>query len=725
MASSLVSYTTANTDNAGTGTIDLPAGAISGDVLILFIAKDGTSAPSVPGFTNQYSSSPIGGSSHDSLWWKVVAAEPSSYTITNNGNERSWFCLAAFREVDNADPFESFNSYLNPSNNANMEVPAITRSFADQMCVAFMGLESGNNGNPLNPTWGGAGWTTTSDNQNGPPGTGSGSAAGAFATQQTASTGTLGPDSYSYSGGNSTGTTLAFALRLGAAPAIGINSTDDEIGLNDTNIPINGFGFEAVQGLGKVEIGDGPGYATATLVEQTITSWSDTQILYDATGLSVFVDGLVYLYVTDSNGNRAAVPIVYGLAPYEVVISTSNPDHWWTFNGNYDDEVAFNPFTSNNVGTNDFASVVISEGTTQSWRVQNGRRECPNSSNMNLTTTVNRLMGGWIRLGGIPATFSCIYEEGGGINNLAFFLGIGNTLIAQLADTGDDNVQAFSDFSLEPNRDYHILFRFSYTDGSNKFALYIDGVEQSASAGNPLTSTDLDAHSGDISLGGPGGNLEVGGTDVLFRSQEDTYYSNWLTYSVETSQALISDLFRRGAVPTYTISGTESQMQTQLDALSGTVADNDPLTIRILESSSGDLDLTLDSFTFNAATSIHLEYRGTGTLNVSNLNGSNLDQSKTYASQGGTITVSNPSVLTLTGLQPNTEVRVYLSGTQTEVAGVENSGTSETFGFFGILSVDIVLLNLQYLYQKIESVDISNGASLPIQQRFDRNFENP
>ena len=56
------------------------------------------------------------------------------------------------------------------------------------MCVAFLRLrKSGNNANnPVSPTWSSGGWTTVSDNQNGPPGTGSvRSAAGAFATQQT------------------------------------------------------------------------------------------------------------------------------------------------------------------------------------------------------------------------------------------------------------------------------------------------------------------------------------------------------------------------------------------------------------------------------------------------------------------------------------------------------------------------------------------------------------
>ena len=81
------------------------------------------------------------------------------------------------------------------------------------MCC-FLGLESGNSGNPLNPTWASGGWTTISDNQNAPPGTGGGSASGAFATQQTSNTGTLPSTDFSYSGGSSTGQTIAFTLQM-------------------------------------------------------------------------------------------------------------------------------------------------------------------------------------------------------------------------------------------------------------------------------------------------------------------------------------------------------------------------------------------------------------------------------------------------------------------------------------------------------------------------------
>ena len=369
--------------------------------------------------------------------------------------------------------------------------------------------------------------------------------------------------------------------------------------------------------------------------------------------------------------------------------------------------------------------MAISEGTTESWRVQGGKRETGNSSNMNLTTTTNRLMGGWIRFGGVSKVFSCIYEEGGSINNLAFFLGVGNTLIAQLADTGDDNVQAFSDFSLEPNRNYHILFRFSYTDAEKRFDLYIDGIRQSSTSGNPLTSSDLDAHSGDIAFGNGGGNLEVGGTDIRFLAQEDTYYSNWVTYSVSTSQDLISDLFRRGAVPTYIITkGTQAEMQTQLNALAGTIASNSPLTIRIEETTdAAPLNLDLDSFTFNELSTIQLEYRGTKDLNITNVNGSNLVADKVYNTQNGNVNIINQSVLTLTGLQPNTEVRIYEVGTENEITGIENV-TGSYSAFLLVNEVDISIVSLQYENIRLENINTTIDVSLPIQQVFDRQYEN-
>ena len=87
----------------------------------------------------------------------------------------------------------------------------------------------------------------------------------------------------------------------------------------------------------------------------------------------------------------------------------------------------------------------------------------------------------------------------------------------------------------------------------------------------------------------------------------------------------------------------------------------------------------------------------------------------------GTTTVT---VLTLTGLQANSEVRVFNAGTTTEIAGVENSGTSFTANI-SANSVDIVIHSLGFEYQKISGADTTSNLTLPIQQRVDRNYSNP
>lgn len=84
--------------------------------------------------------------------------------------------------------------------------------------------------------------------------------------------------------------------------------------------------------------------------------------------------------------------------------------------------------------------------------------------------------------------------------------------------------------------------------------------------------------------------------------------------------------------------------------------------------------------------------------------------------------------LTLTGLQSNSEVRIFEAGTTTELSGVENSGTSftYTFEFSSEIDVDIVIHHIDYQYIKLENITVgANGASIPIQQQFDRNYANP
>ena len=109
-----------------------------------------------------------------------------------------------------------------------------------------------------------------------------------------------------------------------------------------------------------------------------------------------------------------------------------------------------------------------------------------------------------------------------------------------------------------------------------------------------------------------------------------------------------------------------------------------------------------------------------GTVTV-NYSGGNLP---TFQTAGVSVTFQASSSLTLTGLQPNTEVRVYDAGTTTEVAGVENSGTSEVFSI-SVSSVDIVIHALGFIYQRLEGIATTSDRSIPIQQQEDRQFLNP
>lgn len=95
-----------------------------------------------------------------------------------------------------------------------------------------------------------------------------------------------------------------------------------------------------------------------------------------------------------------------------------------------------------------------------------------------------------------------------------------------------------------------------------------------------------------------------------------------------------------------------------------------------------------------------------------------------------TLVVQNTDV-TLTGLKENTEVRIIASGSNIELDGIENAvdGTfdnrSFTFTLQGNTEVEIVIANLEYIFQRfVYTVPLSN-TSVPIQQIIDRNYSNP
>lgn len=94
---------------------------------------------------------------------------------------------------------------------------------------------------------------------------------------------------------------------------------------------------------------------------------------------------------------------------------------------------------------------------------------------------------------------------------------------------------------------------------------------------------------------------------------------------------------------------------------------------------------------------------------------------------GASTTIENVQTFLITGLVAGSEVRIYRKSDGVELAGVESSGTTFSFqyNYTGDVPVDVYIHNIQYIWLGLESTLTATGVTLPVQQRFDRNYANP
>lgn len=136
---------------------------------------------------------------------------------------------------------------------------------------------------------------------------------------------------------------------------------------------------------------------------------------------------------------------------------------------------------------------------------------------------------------------------------------------------------------------------------------------------------------------------------------------------------------------------------------------------------------TYTTWTFSNNDADILYSAATGDLTIEANSGSDPTTSTVLGT--GSVTINTNVTVTLTGLigTPATEVRVYDTGTTTELTGQENVTTgSFAINLDATDVVDIRIHNVEYEYIAIIGYDMpSIDTSIPIQQRFDRNYENP
>ena len=152
---------------------------------------------------------------------------------------------------------------------------------------------------------------------------------------------------------------------------------------------------------------------------------------------------------------------------------------------------------------------------------------------------------------------------------------------------------------------------------------------------------------------------------------------------------------------------------------------NGATTYAIETADTGSVSLTGNTFTgygANGTATAAIHFTATsGSVSVAVSGGA----IPTYTSDGVSVTMTLSTTLTLTGLENNTEVRVYDQGTTTEVAGSENVTSGSFTTGISVSSVDIVIHALGYLNQRLTNVDTSTNRTIPIQQTIDRQYNNP
>ena len=465
---------------------------------------------------------------------------------------------------------------------------------------------------------------------------------------------------------------------------IGITDQGDEqIDVGDVNEIITGFGFEAVQGTGTVELGDSSDYGSATLVTQTIDSWSDTSIQFDAV-LTGFVDGTLWVFVTNDSGDISlGYQINFGNPPYSQVLNNLGFDIIHGFNNSFADDGTPGSFPANgqvDTSPNSFkAEAGIPGANSHAWGPDSvtGKVEMADTSFTNLSALHQaREICGWYKPpSGAYKVATVIWEEGGGVNNLYMALGPGNALFFNVADSNGSpafKAQAFADFTLTPGRWYHILGRWEGGNGIGSVELWIDGIKQAVVAGDiPITDNTFSTHSGDYSYGDADGSLDTGGTDISYSGSNGALYAWWATASTTSNpgSGIFSDTERRveifgiGAPATDSLSSdTEANMQIALDAIAPKAYSDVPLALNINRVAGfGDLSLDLDSVTFDSQVSCQVRWLGVAgeELTLVNNGTSNFDPSNIVAPYGGTVVVQNPATLTVTGVPTDGILTIY------------------------------------------------------------------
>lgn len=333
---------------------------------------------------------------------------------------------------------------------------------------------------------------------------------------------------------------------------------------------------------------------------------------------------------------------------YRNDVAALGPDHQWVFDGTSADSIGTASGTDSGV---DYPATPISEDAASALRsdLTTDRVTIPSTTDINGSMS-QKVVAGWFMFDSIQDPPKRIYGEGDADICFQFTAGWGNNIMLDVYDGANFTVQVFGP-SLRPNRAYHLCGVFDGSGGGNEVALYVDGVKQTSSEPSPPSPgvASISAR-GAIEFGDPAGTSGVGNEVVILNGPENGLWNHWATWSgsVLTATQIRETLFEKGALPDTTITtGTQSAMQTQVDGLANTTRPDVPLCLRVEPvSGGGNFELSFDNISFDSRASIHVQYTGTDTLTIRQLNGTDVVLVSTP--NGGSVVLVTPVSVTVT-----------------------------------------------------------------------------
>jgi len=329
---------------------------------------------------------------------------------------------------------------------------------------------------------------------------------------------------------------------------------------------------------------------------------------------------------------------------YSDDISTLGADHHWDFDGDSLDQIGSIDGTDT---TMDYTHSAIAKDATFCATIDARSDKVLLSTATTIENAANarKAVGGWFAVDSVELPMCVIYSEGTYLIGCHMYLMPGNSVVAEIRDGANFQVQVYSDMILAPDRSYHLCLIFEGTGYANEVRFYIDGISQldaDPSDRQPDVATITaraqvgvfgDPTHTDVGMGGTdfADDIQSPGDNRSTEQVIDAYYQHWCCWGDEADAVLTTTevretLFERGALADVTIStGTESAMQTALDVYADTVRGNAACCIEVeAVSGGGDFTLDLDNITFNSLASIHIRYNGTAdTLTLINKNGAN------------------------------------------------------------------------------------------------------